>query len=379
MNSGVILCYYVYMQGLIGFIKNIELGKLVGTVLVSFLLPAVFVTLNIPNTQFQDSSSLSLDKLDEGTIYTAEDVLGVSRERDEVDNKKLQRAASSAFPAFLVEDIFLVQEDAFSTKSGTIVINSSIIDNFLRECESKGMQFYCINVMEIRSFVNDKVQLFDKSDKSIVVTQNMKGKFSHKKTDLGLDSEALVEDITSLLTQRIAAFELIAVESADPDGTEGEKDIEELITIPNSVEITYKEVAGTDGEFASRYIEIDHSQQRMYVWEEGEIIYEWEVSGVLDEYAVFGVFEVGEKSTQAWSSLVNKWMPFWMAYYYDPIQQTWFGLHGLVWWEDSLGINYESEESIGYKKSGGCIRTTVDNAEVLYNWADRGTPILIHE
>jgi lipoprotein-anchoring transpeptidase ErfK/SrfK len=368
------------MQSLIGFIKNIGLGRLVGVMLVCSLLPMLFLNLDISDRVYKGSRFLSLDKLDLGTTYTAVEVLGVSRKQTETEEEKTRRSLPSGFPELLVEDIFLVQENAFSAKSGTIVINNSIIDNFLRECEAEGMQFYCVNVKEIRSFVNDKAQLFDKSDKSVVVTQNMKGKFSHKKTDLGLDSEALVEDIASLLTHRIRTYEIIvAAGSVDPNGVSDQGNIENLTTIPNRVEITYKEVAGTNGEFASRYIEIDHSQQRMYVWEEGEVIHEWEVSGVLDEYAVFGVFEVGEKSTQAWSSLVDKWMPFWMAYYYDPIQQTWFGLHGLVWWEDSLGVHYESEESIGYKKSGGCIRTTVDNAEVLYNWADRGTPILIHE
>jgi lipoprotein-anchoring transpeptidase ErfK/SrfK len=116
----------------------------------------------------------------------------------------------------------------------------------------------------------------------------------------------------------------------------------------------------------------------IYVWEDGKLKYEWGVSGVRDEYAVFGIFEVGEKATRAWSDIAQKWMPYWMSYYYDPIQETWFGLHGLVWWEDADGVHYEPESNIGIKRSGGCIRVTVENAKTLYEWAEPGTRILIH-
>ena len=137
---------------------------------------------------------------------------------------------------------------------------------------------------------------------------------------------------------------------------------------------------GTRGEFADRYVEYDHVSQRLYAWDSGLLVNEWGASGFYDEYAVFGIFDLKNKADNAWSPIAEKWMPFWMAFYYSNNQKAWFGLHELVYWYDDEG-NYreESSDSIGFKKSGGCIRLDRGEMEELYDFAEVGMYFLIYE
>jgi hypothetical protein len=146
------------------------------------------------------------------------------------------------------------------------------------------------------------------------------------------------------------------------------------------LEIGKKTHLGTNGEYSEqKYIELDHQKQKIYAWENGELYKVWDASGFYDEYAVFGVFDIKNKSKKAWSPVVNKWMPYWMAFYYCKEQQAWFGIHELVWWTDETGARIEeSSDSIGQKKSGGCVRLDRGEMEVLYDWTTTGTPFLIH-
>ena len=94
---------------------------------------------------------------------------------------------------------------------------------------------------------------------------------------------------------------------------------------------------------------------------------------------MYGVFKIHNKSENAWSPIAEKWMPYWMAYYYDASQAAWLGIHELVWWTDDSGEYVEeSSESIGQKKSGGCIRLDRGQAEELYNMVEVDMPVLIH-
>ena len=73
-------------------------------------------------------------------------------------------------------------------------------------------------------------------------------------------------------------------------------------------------------------------------------------------------------------------MPYWMAFYYSPKQNTYWGLHALIWWYDENGRKvYEPTSNIGVRRSGGCIRMLVEDAKFLYEIYEKGDPILIHE
>lgn len=76
----------------------------------------------------------------------------------------------------------------------------------------------------------------------------------------------------------------------------------------------------------------------------------------------------------------GKYMPYWMAFYYSKKQDSWYGLHGLIWMKRDDGTRWiEPETNIGLRKSAGCIRMVVADAKYLYENFEKGDFILIHE
>ena len=145
------------------------------------------------------------------------------------------------------------------------------------------------------------------------------------------------------------------------------------------IELDYKITAGTDGKYADKYIEIDNSQQRLYVWEEGDIIKEIALSGPVYGYQVYGVFPIVDKGREPIAP-GGKYMPYWMAFYYSKKQDSWYGLHALIWGYNEDGTKwYELARNIGTRQSAGCIRMMFDDAKWLYENFEKGDLILIHE
>jgi len=121
-------------------------------------------------------------------------------------------------------------------------------------------------------------------------------------------------------------------------------------------------------------IEIDIGAQRMYVWQGDTLIWNWVVSTGLAGYPTRrGTFAVQSKIPNAWSSPWQLWMPHWLGIYWAGGSEN--GIHALPiingrqLWAGSLGT------PISY----GCIVLGVEDAELLYNWAELGTPVVIHD
>jgi len=170
-----------------------------------------------------------------------------------------------------------------------------------------------------------------------------------------------------------------------PDLKDLESDLKEAIESsvggmkPEVIQIKIKSIPGTDGTYASKYIEIDNSKQKLYVWNEGKVIKTILLSGPIYGFQVYGVFPIVDKGIEPIAP-GGKYMPYWMAFYYSKSQDSWYGLHGLIWWygEDGERV-YEDLNNIGSRESAGCIRMLVDDAKYLYENFNRGDHILIHE
>lgn len=145
------------------------------------------------------------------------------------------------------------------------------------------------------------------------------------------------------------------------------------------VDLDYKISAGTDGKYAEKYIEVDNSQQRLYVWRGGKVEKTILLSGPIYGWQVYGVFQVVDKGIEPIAP-GGKYMPYWMAFYYSKKQDSWYGLHGLIWMKRDDGTRWiEPETNIGLRKSAGCIRMVVADAKYLYENFEKGDFILIHE
>ena len=213
-----------------------------------------------------------------------------------------------------------------------------------------------LNKEKISDYLNEYIiPFFEKLSGGKIVFENKNGNFYAWKEDEVIDTRQLYDDVIELLD------------------FVGRNDTE--ITF----ELNKSEVPGTDGKYTDKYIEIDNSRQKLFAWENGEVTKEIELSAAKYGWQVYGVFPIIDKGLQPMAPSGN-YMPYWMAFHYDPRQDSWFGLHALVWWYDDNGnVVNENTEYIGVRRSKGCIRMLEDDAKYLYERYEIGDYILIHE
>jgi len=125
---------------------------------------------------------------------------------------------------------------------------------------------------------------------------------------------------------------------------------------------------------ASKLIEIDLSDQRMTVWENGRVKWYWVCStGELSRPTRTGHFSVISKIPRAYSSTYGLQMPWWLGIYWAGSSQN--GIHALPILPNGQTL---WAGLLGRRVSYGCIILNTANAKALYDWADIGTPVTIH-
>lgn len=159
------------------------------------------------------------------------------------------------------------------------------------------------------------------------------------------------------------AAQAIAPESAEPQ--ELLKQIRaQLVPTPTPVP---RHVAG-------QLIEVNISEQRMYVWDGGRLVYKWLCStGLRGRDTAAGRYSVLDKIPEAWAGTWALRMPYWMGIYWAGTLEN--GIHALP--INSNGVTLWGGY-LGSRASFGCIILSTENARTLYNWAHIGTPVWIH-
>lgn len=134
----------------------------------------------------------------------------------------------------------------------------------------------------------------------------------------------------------------------------------------------------TDGTKAKKYIEVDLSQQVMYLWEHQKIVAEYAVSTGQMYPTPPGEYKILNKVKNAYSNIFHVWMPYWMAFYYAPDIKAYLGIHELPYAVDPNGDKMRRPEYfLGSPHTGGCISLNIGIAEKVFNWVDIGTPVYI--
>ncbi|MGC9523128.1 MAG: L,D-transpeptidase family protein [Anaerolineae bacterium] len=115
-------------------------------------------------------------------------------------------------------------------------------------------------------------------------------------------------------------------------------------------------------------------EQRVYVYENGQLIHEWPVStGIETSPTHRGTFQVLGKHEKAFASQWDIWMPYFVSVY--------LAGGGVVNGFHELPIlasgNRLWEGSLGRPASYGCIILGIPAAETLYNWAEVGVTVVI--
>jgi lipoprotein-anchoring transpeptidase ErfK/SrfK len=119
-----------------------------------------------------------------------------------------------------------------------------------------------------------------------------------------------------------------------------------------------------------KYILVDISDQHMYVYESDVLIYSFVASTGMNNATRVGNFSVLNKIPNAYGATWNIWMPNWLGIYWAGSLQN--GIHalpilpsGAQLWSGYLGV------PISY----GCVVLGAYESQLLYDWADIGTPV----
>ncbi len=122
----------------------------------------------------------------------------------------------------------------------------------------------------------------------------------------------------------------------------------------------------------SKLILVDISEQHMYVYDGDTLVYSFVASTGMHNATKVGTFAVQSKIPNAYGSTWDIWMPDWLGIYYAGGLEN--GIHALPILPNgaTLWAGY-----LGTPISYGCVVLDTYDAELLYNWAEIGTPVKI--
>jgi len=135
----------------------------------------------------------------------------------------------------------------------------------------------------------------------------------------------------------------------------------------------------TIGETASKYIEIDISQQKLFTFQNGTIVKTYRVSTGKDYPTPIGTFTILNKSGLGFSSIYNVWMPYWMGFSFSNELHAYFGIHELPYYYSGSNKIQRPRDFIGRPNTGGCVALDIGEAKEVYQFADIGTPVVIYQ
>ena len=122
-----------------------------------------------------------------------------------------------------------------------------------------------------------------------------------------------------------------------------------------------------------RYIDINLKSQVMVIFENGKIVETYLISsGKAGMDSPEGSFKIENKALKPWSKKYSLFMPYWMAI--TPSGE--YGIHELPEWP---GGYKEGANHLGIPVSHGCVRLGTGSAGKIYDWAEIGTPVIIHK
>jgi LysM repeat protein len=117
---------------------------------------------------------------------------------------------------------------------------------------------------------------------------------------------------------------------------------------------------------------VDISQQHLYAYQGNTLVYSFIVSTGAYDGTLRGNFEILDKLPRPYSDAWNFWMPDWLGFYYAGGLEN--GFHALPVLPDGSQI---WGDTLGSPTSYGCVVLGTLEAQLLYAWADVGTPVKV--
>ncbi|MFA5137037.1 MAG: L,D-transpeptidase [Patescibacteria group bacterium] len=171
-------------------------------------------------------------------------------------------------------------------------------------------------------------------------------------------------DMSSLRKNVISAFE---------SRTQG------MHTAPVVAHTKVVEMTQTHGEIAERYIEVNLGQQKMFLFDQGNMIKSYLISSGLHYPTPVGKFKIMNKAVEAYSNIYNVYMPYWMAFHFGWAggQDAYFGIHELPYWYVGAERKQRPREFLGAPHTGGCISLDIGAAREVYDFSFVGMDVVI--
>jgi LysM repeat protein len=124
----------------------------------------------------------------------------------------------------------------------------------------------------------------------------------------------------------------------------------------------------------AKSILIDISEQHLYAYEGESLMFSFVAStGSPGLDTRPGTYAVQNKIPNAYGGNWNIWMPNWLGIYWAGNLQN--GIHALPILPDGSRL---WDGYLGAPVSYGCIILGVEESQLLYDWAEVGTPVIIH-
>jgi lipoprotein-anchoring transpeptidase ErfK/SrfK len=200
--------------------------------------------------------------------------------------------------------------------------------------------------------------------------------FSMLQADDGTLSLALQEDkVTDYVTTKgggavdVQKSATAAVSALSPLATASGTDPVTVALVTSSQKTTTP-TTYTLGEYPGKYVEVYLADQKMYRIEGNTLQATYTVSsGKWSTPTPTGTFTLSGHIKRAWSRSFGLWMPDWVNF-----KDNQYGIHALPEWPNGYK---EGEAHLGTPVSHGCIRLSDADAEVMYDWIEDGTPLII--
>lgn len=146
----------------------------------------------------------------------------------------------------------------------------------------------------------------------------------------------------------------------------------------DAITLNFDKGPNTTGSLAAKYIEIDISQQNMYLFKDNKLVREFRVSTGKDYPTPIGEFAIINKVGLGFSNIYDVWLPWWMGFNYSDTLHAYFGIHELPYVLSGNKQVYRPGDVIGVPNTGGCVALGVGDAKTVYQFADIGTKVAIY-
>ncbi len=146
-----------------------------------------------------------------------------------------------------------------------------------------------------------------------------------------------------------------------------------------SVKVGIDSGPNTEGDVASKYIEVDITQQKLFTFNKGKLLKSYRVSTGKDYPTPTGTFKILNKTGLGFSSIYNVWMPWWMGFEFSKKLHAYFGIHELPYFYTGNQKIQRPREFIGAPNTGGCVALDIGDAKEVYQFAEIGTMVVIYQ